>query len=430
MFFITFVIALPVAVILLAFITPDEALSGLITLFPLALVVFLSLYLDCRMMLQYSSKREVLINRMQWDKLMQLHRSYIHTWRPAARLLIKFFAPGVCEAQYANDLNEYGQHTQAIAMSEQAVTRGRNNKKHRDVIYAIRAQVLASNGRYDEARAIIDNQLADIDTNSMLEVIACEIDRNAGQLAESLSLAQQLFGVHKATISDGARIIAASSLMYLGRFDEGIAILQADIGDGATELSDKDVKRMVTTGQGKKVLEEFRAAYSTQAIGLRQATLAQIYQATRRMDDYKHCVDRLGSLAEKFPMNKYRYLEHQAVYAAMSGDPNETPKHLEALISFAPNLSSRPFRLATAVAKAQCHHHLNEHDAALQAIDEVHQIALHPIDKHAAAFLHAEIAQAAGHHDDAVKQYQRVVADGFGTYMHHRATEALQGHNG
>jgi len=397
--------------------------SALGVTFYILLGLGLVIWIEIRHVRRQFDRNQRLTDAADWDELIRQNDRLLRSKRPLLLLLRNVVQRGSFEVNAATDLYIAGRLDEALALTDLALSRARADTWIAAAL-DLRAKTYFQLGRYDPMRADLEtlgkmpNRAAGRETSlAMLEVYEGNVAQGAARAAAVESLPNH-------PDINSARIMASAGLWYMGRFDEALAAIDHPLVDLFGGLDAKLAGTLVLTVDGMRRLDHGRMIYARHMVTGRLHAAARVHVARRQFDKATQALDEVDALFGDGPLppwSKHEHLGYRALCAAEAGDAETAMKSLHAMWDIsnrlpAPSLLHASPHFAGIVALA-----LGHFDEATAMFEQALAHSVHPIQRHHIHHWLAVTAAKAGLMDKATPHYDRVIADGFDTWMRREA---------
>jgi len=335
--------------------------------------------LDVKHLLRWSARVSQLGAEGRWEELDAAYRRELRPWRPIAWLFMRVLAPGGVQAMYALHLNDVGRETEALAMAERGVRLA--NRAVLPAALAAHVQVLASAGRYDDARAAALKARQTPDLTPGLATTGALAELWCGRIDEALALAQAAL---KADASDDqGRTIAALAYGLRGDFKEAIGILLYRPSDISKFYTPEDFAAVMADKDGAACLAWGQQEYAQVMRPARLLVAADIYLDMPDVEGARFSLERARGVLGANPIIVHNFERMSALRAALAGEADPAQKHLAKMWEIARRIpAKRSLQFESHMGAGRCLLALHRPDEAAAELKKAAALALHPIERH------------------------------------------------
>ncbi len=384
------------------------------------IVIALLIGLEVRAFQRHASRGTQLLEKMEWDALIRHREQSLRSRRPLMLLVRHISARGAFEIEFATDLYHIGQLDRALELATKAL-RVRGKPQIVAAALDLRAKILLSLGRYDEAKAELETLARHANRSVPAQTMMALIEIQEGKLREAAARLHRLLD-EEAPHPDmnSARLYLSSAHFYLEDFDEALKVLDHPFIDVFGYFDPKIAKTLLRTQQGAGRLEWVRLRYAKTVVPARLHAAARVHLHRKDAAKAVAAVDEVAAMlgdGPAHPWTKHDQHGFRALCFAEAGAVEEAMTALHAMWAIsngapAPTLAVSAREFAGSVARR-----LRQYDEAMRMFEEGLKLCIHPIQKHLFAYWLALSAEEAGKADLAAANYDRVVADGIDTWM-------------
>jgi tetratricopeptide (TPR) repeat protein len=389
---------------------------------------------DMRSMFRSLQRKNKLTIEGRWAELEQHFERASNTRRPFAWFHQRYLLPGSNAALFALFLNQQGRLEQALTQADKAIKQIENkpalfrslfqhqtNGTLRGAL-AARVLILIGMGRYDEAREgaarLGQASGSNVDTNASLALL----EVNCGHLDEALALAKTVPPEHNHY--DAMRGVMASVYRLRGDFAQAIESMIYEPSGIVKFYRSEDLENLSQSQEGSKLIELQGQTLAGIFPPARWIKLAGIYIAQEAFEKADGALDEAKKLLGSNPVLQISYWRTRARSCAAQGNAVEADDYIARARALIQQLPRRSTVMETHLAIGRAYLSLRRFAEALAELAEAQRFALHPIEKHQAAYWLARTYEAAGNPGEAFPYYQQVASDPIPSWMQRQAATA------
>lgn len=370
---------------------------------------------DVKSMLRADRTRAALSIEGNWEELTRHFEAALRCRRPFVLLLRAGFTPGIIEAQFANHLYSQGRLEAGLAVADRAVAKSAGRPPIQRAALATRVQILTGLGRYDEARAAVEQGRSLGADPPLSEVVAGLLELYLGRPDEALKAAQAALGDPRT--EDPARMVASAAHRVKGEFREAVAVLLYSPADIRVFYSADEYRRVTRVPEGAQLVALLREEREGVVQPSRYLAAVEVYLDQEDWNGAVYALGRAeGKLGRHLALLKI-YEEFAALTCAGEKDLAGVERHLNAARELLQRVGGRAWTFDHHVRTGRARFILGRFDEAIAELAQAEKLWLHPFDKHAVRYWIGRAHEAAGRREEAVLQYRAVAADGFATWM-------------
>lgn len=388
---------------------------------------------DMRSILKTKQERHRLEMAGRWDEVEKFFQRTAKTYRPFVWLFQRYLLPGTNGALYGLFLFKHGRSEEALIKLDEAIKQIEKKPLIFRPFYgsatfkiycsALRGRALVLNGmgRYDEVRQ--EARRLEEMTGSRSNAALALTEYNCGNLQQALVLAEMVeVGDNQ---YDAMRVLVARIHRIKGNYDHALQALSYHASDVSKFYSTEGMQAMRATPEGAVLVDLHRRKLAGVFPPGRLLALASVYLDQDAIEDAERTLDEVGKSIGPLPGLQASYHACRARLLVAQGKPVEAENCLAQMRFIVKQSPKSSLIYDTHYESARTYFNLGRFGDALREIIEADRFALHPIQKHAAAFRTAQIHEALGNKPEAVSYYQKACADAIPTLMCNQAMEAL-----
>jgi tetratricopeptide (TPR) repeat protein len=248
------------------------------------------------------------------------------------------------------------------------------------------------------------------------------LEAKCGRLDEALALAKTVPPEDKQY--DSMRAVMAGAYGLKGEFAQAIKTLMYEPTGISKFYRSEDLENLNRSREGSKLLELQGRRLAGVYQPVRWIMLASVYVEQEAFENADRTLDEVEKSLGSNRVLQIAYCRTRARSHAAQGRSAEANECIARVRVMMQEFSSRSTAMEVHLAIGRSYLSLRRFGEALAELAEAQRRALHPVEKHQAAYWIARTHEAAGNPREAITYYQQVASDPIPSWMHRQAAAA------